>query len=121
MKRFVFALCTLVTGLALFTPTMADDRRDGYRDEDRRHEFGRDYRGQHGHRVRPYDRSRHYRRHDHRHEYHGHWRSWGEFDHYMRRYPHLRHHGHFYHDGARLMFRTCPPDTGMCIFFSIGR
>ncbi len=120
MKRSIIVLSILVAGLALAPATMADDRRDG----ERRHEYGHDYRGHHGYRNRPYERNRHYRRdghRQHRYDYHGHWRSWGDFEHYMRRNPHLRRHGHYYHDGVHLMFRTCPPDTGMCIFFSIGR
>ncbi len=120
MKRSVIALCTLAAGLALAPPTMADDRRD----DDRRYDYGESYRGHHGYRNRPYDRNRHYRHHNHsksRYEYHGHWRSWDDFDRYMERHPSLRRHGHYYHDGAHLMFRTCPPDTGTCIFFSIGR
>ncbi len=120
MKRYVIALCALVTGLTLTFPIMADNRRDG----DRPQNYGHNYREHPGFRNRPYDRNRHYRQHQHRnyrYDYHGHWRSWDEFDHYMKRYPHLRRHGHYYHDGAHLMFRTCPPDTGMCFFFSIGR
>lgn len=120
MKRSCIALCALVTGLSLASLTVADDERDAYNRQD----FGRDYRGHHGYRDRPYDRNRHYRQlehHKHRYAYQGHWRSWDDFDHYMERYPALRRHGHYYHDGVHLMFRTCPPDAGMCIFFSIGR
>lgn len=123
MKRSIIVLCALVAGLVLTTPAMADDRRDSERrDSERRYEYGHDYRGKQGHRNRylPYEYNRHHRRHSYRNEYHGHWRSRGEFDHFMRRYPHLGRHGHYYHGGGRLMFRTCPPDSGMCIFFSIG-
>ena len=118
MKRSNIVLCALVAGLVLVAPVMADDRRDG----ERRYEYGHDYRGNQGHRNRnrPYERNRHHRRYEHRNEYRGHWRSRGEFDHFMRRYPHLGRHGNYYRGGGRLMFRTCPPDTGMCIFFSIG-
>lgn len=120
MKRATIALCTLVAGLVLALPSLADDRRGG----DRRDNYGYNYRGHHGYRDRPYDRKRHYRYDEHRkhrYEYQGHWRSWDDFDRYLERYPNWRRHGHYYHDGVHLMFRTCPPDSGMCFFFSIGR
>jgi len=120
MKQSIIALCAVVAGLTLASTTMADDRRD----DDRHPGYGSDYRGHHGYRETPYDHNRHYRYYDyrrHHYVYRGHWRSWYDFDRYMRGQPHLRRYGHYYHDGVHLMFRTCPPDTGMCLFFSIGR
>ncbi len=77
-----------------------------------------------GYRDRPYDKRRHYRHQDfkgHRYSYHGHWRSWEQWDKYARKYPHIYKHGRYYRENKHLMFRYCEPESGNCIFFSIGR
>lgn len=111
MKKVTIAVSCFLAALIISVPAHADDRY-------------RDYGGKHGHKDRPNDQSRHYRRHDnrrHQYGYRGHWRSWKDFDRYVKHYPHLRQHGRYYRDGAHLMFRSCPPDTATCFFFSIGR
>jgi len=111
MKKVTFSICSILAALAMAHPATAGERY-------------RDYRDHHGYHERPYDNRRHYRNHDYRgqrYDYQGHWRSWYDFDRYTQRYPHLRQRGHYYHDGAHLMFRSCPPDTDTCFFFSIGR
>lgn len=110
MNRFNILLFGLFASLAVALPASASDRY-------------RDYGGYHGHRERPYDRGRHYGQYKHRskqYEYRGHWRSWNDFDRYVRKYPDIRQHGHYYRDGVHLMFRSCP-DVNTCFFFSIGR
>ena len=77
-----------------------------------------------GYRNRPYDKHRHYDHRvykGHRYDYHGHWRSWYEWDKYVRRHPNIYKHGRYYHEHDHLMFRFCDPSTGGCVFFSIGR
>ncbi|HDP90468.1 MAG TPA: hypothetical protein ENN42_11035 [Thioalkalivibrio sp.] len=114
MKPVILAAGCILAVLALASPALADDR---YRDYDRYD----------GYRELPYDRHRHHyrnRHHEHRghrYAYQGHWRSWDEWDRYTRRHPELRRHGRYYYEGAHLMFRTCPPDSNTCIYFSIGR
>ena len=111
MNRFIITVGCLCVGLAVAVPALA---RDNYHD----------FKGYKGYKERPYDRSRHYDHHsyhDHRYTYRGHWRSWNEWDRYVRKHPDVRNRGRYYYDGPHLMFRTCPPDTNICIFFSIGR
>lgn len=87
------------------------------------HKERSDYHENRGYRERPYDRGRHYghyKHKGHRYDYHGHWRSWEQWDRYRRKYPHKFEHGHYYRENAHLMFRACEPDTGNCVFFSIG-
>lgn len=111
MNRFIITVACLCVGLSVAAPSFAKDYH---------HKF-KDYKGYKKH---PYDRKRHYdhhEHHDHRYAYRGHWRSWLEWDHYLRQHPELHRHGRYYHDGVHLMFRTCDPGTNTCIFFSIGR
>jgi len=87
-------------------------------------EYYREYEGHHGYREHPYDRGRHYghyQRRGHAYDYRGHWRSWDDWDRYVRKHPEIRRHGHYYHEGAHLMFRSCSPDAAACVYFSIGR
>ena len=117
MKKVTIAASCLLAALVIAIPAHADDRNRN-RDRDR------DYDSYHGYKERPNEKSRHYRRYDnrgHKYNYRGHWRSWNDFDRHVQRYPYLRRHGRYYRDGAHLIFRTCPPDTATCFFFSIGR
>jgi hypothetical protein len=111
MKRIIVTACCVLAMLVMANPAVADNRY-------------RDFRGFEGYRERPFDRGRHYRHQHHRgrdYVYYGHWRSWDEWDRYLRQHPDLRRHGRYYYEGASLMFRSCPPDSNTCIFFSIGR
>lgn len=83
----------------------------------------RDYRGQHGYRMNPYNKHLHYdhysnRGHDYR--YHGHWRSWQAWHDYRSRHPEAYRNGRYFRQDGHLMFRFCDPGSG-CFFFSIGR
>lgn len=114
MKNTILTVGCLSVVLAIAVPAFSDEHEDYY-------ERYRDYKG---YKERPYDRGRHYGYHhhrDHRYHYRGHWRSWNEWDHYARKHPDVRRHGRYYYDGPHLMFRSCPPETNSCIFFSIGR
>ena len=107
MKRFASTFVCILAFMAIAAPAAAD----------------RDYRGHHGYRDHPYDRHRHYEYYEHRGQqylYRGHWRSWNDFDAYLRGYPRLHRYGHYYREQGHLMFRFCDPDSG-CFFFSIGR
>lgn len=112
MKWATMAAFVFLFGMGPASPALADD--DRYRD----------YRGYDGYRDRPYNKNRHYRHHEYRgkgYTYQGHWRSWDEWDRYSRNHPDVRRHGRYYHEGSHLMFRSCPPGSGTCLFFSIGR
>lgn len=111
MKYALIMVACISAALVAAAPASADDRHDGYQ----RYK---------GYKERPYDRGRRYdyhRHYDHRYHYRGHWRSWDEWDRYTRKYPRVRKYGRYYYDGPHLMFRTCPPESNTCIFFSIGR
>lgn len=107
------------------------DHRDRYERKDRYDRHDRrdgkdhwDYSHHHGYSKRPHDRGRHYGHHKYRgrsYDYHGHWRSWNEWDGYVRSNPRIYRHGHYYRENSHLMFRFCDPDTGGCFFFSIGQ
>lgn len=95
-----------------------DDRRSGH------YRKPWDYHEYRGYRERPYDKGRHYGPYKHkgyRYEYHGHWRSWDEWDRYVKRHPNVYKRGRYYRDHNHLMFRFCEPVDGVCFFFSIGR
>lgn len=111
MNRFIVTAGCLCLGLAVAAPSFARD-------------FYENIEGYKGYKERPYDKKRHYEHreyHNHRYNYRGHWRSWDEWDRYAEKHPDVRKHGRYYYDGPHLMFRTCPPETNTCIFFSIGR
>lgn len=83
-----------------------------------------DYHKYSGYRERPYDKHRLYVNYDHkgyRYDYHGHWRSWNQWDKYLKKHPQIYKHGRYYRQSTHLMFRFCDPGTGSCFFFSIGR
>lgn len=108
MKKLVVVSWCLLLSLAMGAPAVAD----------------RDYRGQRGYHLHPYDTHRHYDHfsyRDHRYEYHGHWRSWNDWHAYRNRYPERYRYGHYYREHGHLMFRFCSPESGGCFFFSIGR
>jgi hypothetical protein len=95
-------------------------------EEEGRHDYKKypDYRKHQGYRERPYDKRRYYGHHNYkgrRYDYHGHWRSWEQWDRYVKKHPDIRKHGIYYREGAHLMFRFCEPGTGNCFFFSIGK
>lgn len=111
MKKTTIFLCCCITWFAAPNQAFADDRY-------------RNFEIYEGYKKRPYDKKRHYRHHEHRgyrYNYRGHWRSWDKWNLYLKKHPELRRHGHYYHDGGHLMFRSCPPGTTTCLFFSIGR
>jgi len=88
------------------------------------HEKRPDYHKYSGYSERPYDQHRLYVNYDfkgHRYDYHGHWRSWDQWDRYVRKHPQIYEHGGYYRQQTHLMFRFCEPGTGNCFYFSIGR
>ena len=91
----------------------------GHRDYNRRP----DYHRYAGYRAHPYDTHRHYAYYEykgHHYAYRGHWRSWDQWDRYVRLHPEIRRHGTYYRENSSLMFRFFEPDTGEYFFFSIG-
>lgn len=127
MKKSTFAASCLAAFMMASMPAWSAGQGPGPgHGHGQGHERYRDYDRYDGYRDRPYDESRHHYRHRH-HEhrghdyvYQGHWRSWNEWDRYVKRHPELRRHGRYYREGVHLMFRTCP-EPGTCIYFSIGR
>lgn len=123
MNRKLVVIGMLVALSASAAIALADDRPHDGRDYHERHD-DRDYHQYRGYRETPYDRGRHYGHHKHRernYAYRGHWRSWDEWDAYLRHHPDIRRHGHYYREGVHLMFRSCPSGGDACIYFSIGR
>ena len=103
-KRLITSLLLLVT-LATGAPAAAAHRDDQGRDHS-------DNRGHH------YDR---YSRKGHEYNYKGHWRSWNEWEDYVRHHPTLPRRGNYYRESGHLMFRYCEPGSSACFFVSIGR
>ena len=98
-----------------------------YKYNDKRHD--RDYEYRHprqrprGYRPMPYGRNYAHPRvwRNHAYHYEGHWNSWADWDRYAKRHPDRYRHGRFFHENGHLLFRSCDPMGGGCIFFSIGR
>ncbi|MFZ0486263.1 MAG: hypothetical protein WAL83_04635 [Arenicellales bacterium] len=106
MKRFLIAALCFLSSIVVVAPAIAD----------------RNYSGQHGYRMRPYD----HRSYDHesfrghQYTYRGHWRSWDDWHHYRGLHPRVYERGHYFRQNGHLMFRFCDPGSS-CFFFSIGR
>jgi hypothetical protein len=97
-------------------------RHDAYRHREYKRHPG--YHKHPGYSEAPYQKNLHYGHYVHRghwYEYQGHWKSWKQWDRYVKEHPDIPRHGHYYREDAHLMFRFRDPETGGYFFFSIGR